>query len=401
MRMRKIHLKQFFVNKKFFLVLDIGTSGTKGVLFDRDLNLIQEERLSFVISSSETGWVEQNPRELFQKSVRVLKRVLDKARVSPKQVISLGFTNQRETTILWDQKTGKTVYPAIVWQDTRTKDVCRRLRNHRAFVQASTGLTIDPYFSATKIDWIISNTPKAKDLLGQNRLKFGTVDTWILWNLTNGMVHATDETNASRTLLFHAMKRHWCRPLLGLFCVPFSILPVVKKSQDDFGVTEKSIFGVEIPIRALCGDQQSSLYAAGSKRGTTKVTYGTGTFIGQHLGSEFELHNSFFTTLMPSGKKAQYALEGKIARGGKEVEPLLKDLKKLKRFLLKLATDVDKSLKRLPIKPKRLFIDGGVMKDGIVGGFQKEISGVHVEPLSVVNGTAYGTAKLLEEQTHD
>lgn len=387
--------------KKYFLVLDIGTSGTKGVLFDRALRLVREERTSFFMSHPNKGWVEENPSELYKKSVQVLKRVLAKAGVSSNEVISFGITNQRETVIIWDQKTGKPVYPAIVWEDVRTKAVCKKLRTHADFVRETTGLTIDPYFSATKIDWILSNIPKAKELHGLGRLRFGTVDTWILWNLTQGEVHATDETNASRTLLFDVHKRNWSRQLLPIFHVPRSILPMVKRSQDDFGNIDKSILGFAIPIRVICGDQQSSMYAAGSKKGTTKVTYGTGTFIGQHLGSAFEIHEPFFTAFMPSGKKAQFALEGKIARGGKEVEPLLKNPKALEKFLHKLAIDVDALVKQLPNKPKKILIDGGVMRDGIVGKFQQEISRVKIKPLSVVNGTAYGVAKLLEEQTHD
>ncbi len=389
------------MRKKYFLVLDIGTSGTKGVLFDVDLNIIEQVRTPFEMSHPEKGWVEENPKELYQKSIRVLKRVLEKAQVSANQIISVGITNQRETTIIWDQKTGKPVYPAIVWEDVRTKATCKKLKEHSEFVRERTGLTIDPYFSATKIDWILSNVPKAKELHGLGRLCFGTVDTWILWNLTMGKVHATDETNASRTLLFDVHNRNWSRQLLHIFHVPRSILPIVKRSQDDYGVVDKSIFGAEIPIRAICGDQQSSMYAAGARLGTTKVTYGTGTFIGQHLGSMFAICEPFFTAYMPSGKSAQFALEGKIARGGKEVEPLLKDPKRLEKFLYKLALDVDGLLKQLPNQPKKILIDGGVMCDGIVGKFQHDISHVRVEPLSVVNGTAYGNAKLLKEQTPD
>jgi glycerol kinase len=390
-----------FVRKKYFLVLDIGTSGTKGVLFDRDLNLVEQVRVPFEMSHPEKGWVEENPYELYQKSIRVLKHVLKKACVTANQVISLGITNQRETTIVWDQQTGIPVYPAIVWEDVRTKAACKKLNEQAKLVRERTGLTIDPYFSATKIDWILSNIPKAKELHGVGRLCFGTVDSWILWNLTSGEVHATDETNASRTLLFDVHNRNWSTQLLHIFHVPRSILPIVKRSQDDYSVTETSIFGTSIPIRAVCGDQQSSLYAAGSKKGTTKVTYGTGTFIGQHLGSMFVLCEPFFTTFMPSGKTAQFALEGKIARGGKEVEPLLKDAKRLEKYLFKLAKDVDGLIKKLPNQSKKILIDGGVMRDGIVGTFQQEISHIHIEPLSVVNGTAYGTAKLLKEQTHD
>ncbi len=396
--MQNQSLKHSFVVKKYFLVLDIGTSGTKGVLFDIDLNLMDEVRLPFTISHPKKGWVEENPRELYQKSVQVLKRVFKTTKIQPNEVIAFGITNQRETTIVWDQKTGKPVYPAIVWEDVRTKSVCKQLRKNETFIRESTGLTIDSYFSATKIAWILTHVPVAKKLLGLNRLQFGTVDSWILWNLTKGNVHATDETNASRTLLFNVHTRNWSRQLLHVFNVPRSILPTVKRSQDDFGVIEKSIFGTEIPIRAICGDQQSSLYAAGSRLGTTKVTYGTGTFIGQHLGSNFEIHKSFFTTFMPSGKKAQFALEGKISRGGKEVEPLLDYPKRLKKFLYKLAVDVNKLLKRLPIKPTKIFIDGGVMCDGIIGEFQASISHTNIVPLTITNGTALGVAKLLKEQ---
>ncbi len=387
--------------KKFFLVLDIGTSGTKGVLFDRDLILIKEERLPLTLSHPKKGCVEQDPNDLFQKSVRVLRQVLKKASIKQEEVIALGITNQRETTILFDKKTGASVYPAIVWEDMRTQSTCKKFEKQKSFVRRITGLMIDPYFSATKIAWILKHIPKAKKLLEEGHLRFGTVDTWILFHLTRGAVHATDETNASRTLLFDVHKRSWNQALLNLFGVSSAILPTVKRSQDDYGSVHASIFGTEIPIRALCGDQQSSLYAAGSVKGTTKVTYGTGAFIGQHLGAKYRTHNPFFTTFMPSGRHAHYALEGKIARGGKEVEPLLNNQEKLRKFLLQLAKHVDGLLKQLPLRTKKIFIDGGVMRDGIVGSFQEKISHVHVRPLSVVNGTAYGTAKLLKESTED
>lgn len=394
-----MNLKNYFVDKKYFLILDIGTSGTKGVLFDRDLNLINEVRVPFNISHPKKGWVEENPRELFQKSVRVLKDVMKKAKIKPTEIISVGIANQRETTILWDAKTGKAIYPAIVWEDTRTKSICAKLKkNNEKDVREKTGLAIDPYFSATKIAWILSNVPLAKKLLGLDRLRFGTVDSWIIFNLTKGSVHATDETNASRTLLFDVRARTWSQKLADIFQIPISIMPQVKRSNADFGKTKKSLFGVEIPIRAVCGDQQSSLYAAGFRRGTTKVTYGTGTFIGQHLGKNFEIHPPFFTAFMPSENHAQFALEGKIARGGKQVEPLLKKPKQLEKFLYNLAINVDGLLKHLPVKPKLIFIDGGVMRDGIVGKYQSEISKVKVVPLAVVNGTALGVAKLLASQ---
>lgn len=396
--MLKTNLKHFFVDKKYFLILDIGTSGAKGVLFDFELNLINEVRVPFNISHPKKGWVEENPLELFKKSVSVLKSVMKQTKVKPSEIISFGITNQRETTILWDTKTGKAIYPAIVWEDTRTKSICSKLnKKNEKNVREKTGLTIDPYFSATKIDWILSNVQGVKKLLGSNRLCFGTVDSWILFHLTKGMVHATDETNASRTLLFDVHSRRWDRQLLSLFHIPRSILPDIKHSQDDFGSIDKSIFSEEIPIRAVCGDQQASLFAAGNRRGVTKVTYGTGTFIGQHLGTHFEIHNPFFTAFMPSGKKAQFAFEGKITRGGKQVEPILNKPKRLEKFLWKLAKDVEKLLKKLPTKPKTLLIDGGVMRDGIVGGYQSQISKVKIIPLSVVNGTALGVAKLLKE----
>lgn len=386
---------------RYFLVLDIGTSGTKGVLFDADLELVAEVRKSFILSHPKKGWVEEDPNELYKKSVQVLTSVLKKAQVHPKQIISLGITNQRETIILWDEKTGKPVYPAIVWEDTRTKSACSRLKKYASVVRQMTGLTIDPYFSASKIQWILNNIPAAKILFNQKRLRCGTVDAWIMWRLTNKRTYATDETNASRTLLFNVHTRTWSQELCSLFDVPMSLLPKVKTSKDLFGFVDAKTLGAKIPIRAVCGDQQSSLYAAGNKSGVTKVTYGTGTFVGQHLGVHFEIHPSFFTTMMPSGKTVQFAFEGKIARGGKEVEPLLPHPKKMKTFLFKLAKDVDRLLKVLPNKPKKLFIDGGVMRDGIVGGFQKDLSHIPVVPLSVVNGTAYGVAKLLKEQTFD
>ncbi len=386
-------------NKKHFLVLDVGTTGVKAFVFDRKLSVVSRAYKPLHKNFPKRDWVEQDPRELLLVSRNALREAVKISKAKSDSFIGLGITNQRETTILWNKKTGKPVYPAIVWEDTRTKKFCARLRRKfEGTAREKTGLSIDPYFSAAKIAWIFKNVQAARKLAKSRELAFGTVDTWILWNFLDNNPHLTDYTNASRTLLFNIRKLSWDNELLEIFGVPKGILPQVKPSQAYFGTIKKELLGFSLPLLAVCGDQQASLYAAGNKPRTTKVTFGTGTFIMQVLGPKFSLYRRFFTTLIPNTKEPFYAVEVKIACCGKKVERLLDEPILLQVLLKRLAKWVDSRLQELPLKPGELVIDGGVTKDKRLALVQNEISNLPVRRQKIFDGTALGIAKMLKMQ---
>jgi glycerol kinase len=265
-------------------------------------------------------------------------------------------------------------------------------------VWETTGLRSDPYFSAFKIKWILENVPLAKKLLDEKRLLVGTLDTWLLWNLCEDEPFLTDETNASRTLLFNIKKKEWNLKLLDLFGVPREVLPEVFSSGAEYGVLKKEVVGACLPVLAVIGDQQASAFAAGTKNKTTKATYGTGAFLVQSLGKKFKLHQDFFTTLLPTlGGPPIFALEAKVENCAAIVEPVLNDPQKLRRVLIRIAKKVDAAIKKLPYKPKEIIADGGVSRDGIILGLQEKISGVPIRAQTVFDGTALGVAKMVVE----
>jgi glycerol kinase len=312
--------------------------------------------------------------------------------VPVESILGMAITNQRESVVAWDKKTSWPFYPAILWKDTRTQEYCVHFSDaDQKMVKEKTGLPIESYFSASKINWLLNNVPEVKMAAEKECLACGTIDSWLIWNLSEKKDFVTDWTNASRTLLFNIKDKKWDEELLNLFGIPGEIMPKVEKSKGDFGILDSKVLGRAIPIRAVCGDQQSSLYAAGTKTGTTKITYGTGVFIMQVLGKDFSLVEDFFTTLAADGS---YALEAKVDHGGKEVESMLGDDKKLHAFLKNVAVEVDRYIKKIPIKPEKITIDGGVMRDGIVGSYQEEISGIKIDEQIVFDGTALGSAKL-------
>lgn len=386
--------------KDHILVLDIGTTGVKALVFNDTLDVVSRVYKPLEKSVTPEGWVEQDPRELVEASREVLQKVIADSKIPATSFLGVGVTNQRETTILWDKSTGKSIYPAIVWEDTRTKALCDTLqKKYGKQVQEKTGLKIDTYFSATKINWILENVEEAKELVKQNALLFGTVDTWILWNLLENNPHVTDYTNAARTLLFDIQTLEWDKELLNLFQVPVGVIPSVQPSSSLFGNLKKEILGFSLPVLAVAGDQQASMYAAGMEEGTTKITYGTGTFIMQIIGSRFKIIEPFFTTIAGYTDKPMYAVEAKIARGGKQVEPLLNKPVELQKFLTDLAIDVDTYLKQLPIKPKELILDGGVTRSDFLVSKQSEVSKIPVRKQKTFDGTALGVAMLAK--THN
>ena len=318
--------------KKFIVSIDQGTTSSRVVLFDTKGNIKFISQYEFKQYFPKNGWVEHNPNEIWSTTLKALKQVIKKAKSLKGNILTIGITNQRETTILWNKKTGKPIYNAIVWQDRRTQEYCKSLKNknYENTFRKKTGLFIDPYFSATKIKWILDNVKVSKKLLKTNNLLFGTVDTFLIWKLTKGKQHLTEATNASRTMLFNINNNKWDNEILQKLKIPKGILPEVKNSADNFGKTDKRVTGKEIPISAVLGDQQAA--AVGQtcfEIGSIKSTYGTGAFIIMNTGSKkINSKNKLLTTICYRlNNKTTYALEGSIFIAGAGVQWLRDKIK--------------------------------------------------------------------------
>ena len=318
--------------KKFLVAIDQGTTSTRVILFDLAGNIKFTSQLEFNQYFPKNGWVEHNPNEIWLTTLKGLKKVIKKASILKGKILSIGITNQRETAIIWNKKTGKAIYNAIVWQDRRTQEYCEKLKkkNYEKVFRKKTGLFIDPYFSATKIKWILENVKNAKKLLKSNNLLFGTVDTFLIWKLTDGKHHLTEATNASRTMLFNINSNKWDDEILKKLKISKNILPEVKNSADNFGSTNKKIVGTEIPISAVLGDQQAAAVGQSCfEKGSVKSTYGTGAFVIMNTGSKkIYSKNKLLTTICYrlNGKNT-YALEGSIFIAGAGVQWLRDKLK--------------------------------------------------------------------------
>ena len=309
--------------KKFLVAIDQGTTSSRAILFSLSGKPIYTSQKEFKQYFPKNGWVEHNPNEIWSTVKKVLLDVLTKSKKLKGEIISIGITNQRETTILWDKKTGKHIYNAIVWQDRRTEEYCKKIKNKENLIRKKTGLFIDPYFSATKIKWILKNVPKANNLLKKKRLLFGTIDSFLTWKLTGGKVHATDATNASRTMLFNINKNNWDNEILKIFKINKNILPIVKNSADDFGYTSKKVIGEKISISAVLGDQQAAAFGqACFEKGSVKSTYGTGAFVIMNTGNKKLISkNKLLTTICYRlNNKNTFALEGSIFVAGAGVQ---------------------------------------------------------------------------------
>ncbi len=321
--------------KKFIVAIDQGTTSSRSILFNTSGIPIYKSQLEFKQYFPKEGWVEHDPEEIWKSTKRTLKDVIKKSKKLGGKIITIGITNQRETTILWDRKTGKSIYNAIVWQDRRTAAFCNKFRTQKneKLIKKRTGLLIDPYFSATKIKWIIDNVPKAKKLIKNKRLLFGTIDTFLLWRLTDGFEHLTDATNASRTMLYNISTNKWDKKILKIFNIPNNILPKVKNSSDNFGFTKLSITGVSYPINGVVGDQQAATIGQCCfKKGTAKSTYGTGAFVLVNTGNKkIYSKNKLITTICYRlNGKTTYALEGSIFIAGAVVQWLRDSIKIIK-----------------------------------------------------------------------
>jgi glycerol kinase len=335
------------IRKKFIIAIDQGTTSSRAILFNIQGKLLFKSQLEFKQYFPKNGWVEHNPEEIWNKTKKVLVDVINKSKKLKGDILTIGITNQRETTILWDRVTGKPVYNAIVWQDRRTADFCKKFRSNKReqIINKKTGLLIDPYFSGTKIKWIIEKVPKAKKLLKKKQLLFGTIDTFLLWRLTKGTTHATDATNASRTMLYNISTNNWDSQILQSLKIPLHILPIVKNSSDDFGFTHKTITGQPYPITAVVGDQQAATIGQCCfKRGSVKSTYGTGAFVLMNTGyKKIYSKNRLLTTICYRlNGKSTYALEGSIFIAGAGVQWIRDKMK-----LIKKSSDTEKVVKSL------------------------------------------------------
>lgn len=318
--------------KKYILALDQGTTSSRAILFDKAANIVATAQKEFTQIFPQAGWVEHDPMEIWESQLQTAREVIKKTGIDVAEIASIGITNQRETTIVWNKNTGQPIHNAIVWQDRRTASICDKLKADGwiPYVRENTGLVVDAYFSGTKIKWILDNVEGASAQAEQGELLFGTVDTWLIWKLTNGAVHATDYTNASRSLVYNIKNLAWDEKLLSALAIPKNMLPRVQASSSDFGSAAENFFGATIPITGVAGDQQAALFGqACIKAGMAKNTYGTGCFMLMNTGDKpIESKNGLITTLAcGTGDQPAYALEGSVFIAGAAIQWLRDGLK--------------------------------------------------------------------------
>ena len=306
---------------QYILSLDQGTTSSRAIIFNHDGAIITTAQKEFTQIFPQPGWVEHDPIEIWSTQLGVAAEAISKAGLTPQDIAAIGITNQRETTVVWERKTGKPVYNAIVWQDRRTASICDELKanSKQQVVQQKTGLVIDAYFSGTKIKWVLDNVEGARSKAEKGELCFGTIDTWLLWNLTNGAVHATDASNASRTMLCNIHTLQWDSELLGLLNIPVSMLPEIKSSSEIFGYTSGNFSNAKIPVAGIAGDQQSALFGQlCTQPGMVKNTYGTGCFMLMNTGEQLvtSKNNLLTTVAWKINGKTEYALEGSVFIAG-------------------------------------------------------------------------------------
>ena len=321
------------MTQEYIIALDQGTTSSRAVLLDKNANIIEVAQREFTQIYPQAGWVEQNPMEIWASQSSTLNEVVAKAGITSDKIAAIGITNQRETTIVWEKETGKPIYNAIVWQCRRTADICTQLKadGHESYIRKTTGLVVDPYFSGTKIKWILDHVEGARERAEKGELLFGTVDTWLVWKLTQGRAHVTDYTNASRTMLFNIHTKQWDDKMLELLDIPKAMLPKVCNSSEVYGQTNiGGKGGVRIPVAGIAGDQQAALYGhLCVDAGMAKNTYGTGCFMLMNTGDRaVESKNGLLTTIACNAKgQPCYALEGSIFMGGASIQWLRDELR--------------------------------------------------------------------------
>ena len=395
--------------KEFIISIDAGTTSNRSILFDLRGKPVFSSQKEFTQYFPKSGWVEHNPEEIWRTTVKTLKDVIQKAKRLNGKILTIGITNQRETTVLWDKKTGKPVYNAIVWQDRRQEDYCKNLRkqNKENMIFNKTGLLIDSYFSGTKIKWILDNIPKAKQLMNKKQLMFGTIDSFLIWRLTRGSVHATDATNASRTMIFNITTNKWDDAILKILKIKKHILPIVKDCADDYGQTHSSITGKSIPINGVVGDQQSATIGQCCfEPGSLKSTYGTGAFVLLNTGNKkIYSTNRLLTTIAYRIKgKTTYAMEGSIFVAGAGVQWLRDRMKFIKK-----APETEKIVNSLKGNNGIYLVPAftglgapywNANSRGVISGITRDTN-----PKEIIRATiesvAYQTYDLFEAMKHD
>lgn len=338
------------MDKKYVMALDQGTTSSRAILFDHKGSIISAAQKEFTQIYPQAGWVEHDAMEIWATQSGVAREVIEREGISPAEIAAFGITNQRETTVVWDKNTGKPVYNAIVWQCRRTAEICDAIKDAdgmEQYIRENTGLVIDAYFSATKIKWILDNVEGVRERAERGELLFGTMDTWLIWNLTKGRVHVTDYSNASRTMLFNIKTLNWDETILKHLDIPHSILPQVRPSSEVYGNTAPDTFGgAEIPIAGAAGDQQAALFGqACYQPGMAKNTYGTGCFMLMNTGQRMVSSDSGLLTTIAwgVGNQVEYALEGSIFIAGAAVQWLRDELK-----LIRDAQDSDYLATKVP-----------------------------------------------------
>lgn len=334
--------------KKYILTLDQGTTSSRAILFNKNGEIVSLAQKEFKQIYPKPGWVEHDPMEIWSSQASVITEALLKENFKPDDIASIGITNQRETIVVWDRTTGKPVYNAIVWQDRRTAEQCDALKQRHLdeMIRNKTGLVLDAYFSATKIQWILHNVAGAKEKAAKGELAFGTIDSWLIWNLTEGQLHITDVTNASRTMIYNINTLQWDKELLELFDIPESMLPEVRSSSEVYGETSGKLLGTKVTIAGIAGDQQAALFGhICNKPGMVKNTYGTGCFMLMNIGEEPLLSkNNLITTIAwKIGDQVQYAFEGSIFIAGAVVQWLRDELK-----IISSAAEIEELAAKVP-----------------------------------------------------
>ena len=393
--------------KQYILALDQGTSSSRAIVFDHEGKIVSTAQMEFTQYFPQPGWVEHNPMEIWSSEAAVIAEAISRIGIGGKEIAAIGITNQRETTIVWDAETGVPVYNAIVWQDRRTSEFCDSLRDKTDFIRSKTGLIIDAYFSGTKIKWILDNVPGAREKANAGKLRFGTVDSWLVWQLTRGTVHVTDVTNASRTMLFNIHTLEWDAELLELFGIPLSMMPAVKSSSEVYGHTKTTIFAHEVPIGGIAGDQQAALFGQMcTTPGSVKNTYGTGCFLLMNTVEKPILsRNNLLTTIAwKIGDTVNYALEGSIFVGGSVVQWLRDGL-----GIIRSSSEIEELAMRVPDNGGVYFVPaltgmGAPYWDqyahGVICGITRGTTSAHIAR-AALEGIAFQTMDIVGAMEKD
>lgn len=397
------------MEQKYILALDQGTSSSRAIVFDHEGRICATAQKEFPQHFPKPGWVEHDPKDIWSSEASVIAEAITSMGINGLNIAGIGITNQRETTIVWDAETGEPVYNAIVWQDRRTSEYCDSLKeqNLTGFIREKTGLIIDAYFSATKIRWILENVPGARARAEAGKLRFGTVDTWLLWNLTRSECHMTDVSNASRTMLFNIHTLKWDEDLMKLFGIPMSMLPEVHSSSEIYGYTKTTIFAHKVPVAGIAGDQQAALFGQMcTTPGSVKNTYGTGCFLLMNSGTKpiTSSHNLLTTIAWKIGDTVNYALEGSIFVGGSVVQWLRDGL-----GIIKSSSEIESLAMTVPDNGGVYFVPaltglGAPYWDqyakGTICGLTRGTTAAHIAR-AALEGIAFETMDIVNAMEHD